>query len=92
MDKVKRHKKVLKELHRLYKRKNADYSDSFCKVRCDYPNAILIRLTDKIERLKSLYNCVAPRVKDESVRDTLLDLANYAILEVVELDAASEES
>lgn len=92
MDKVKRHKKVLKELHRLYKRKNADYSDAFCKVRGEYSNAILIRLTDKIERLKSLYNCVSPRVKDESVRDTLLDLANYAILEVVELDAASEES
>ena len=42
----------------------------------------MIRLMDKLERLKALYN--SPALVDESIEDTLLDLANYAIMEVVE--------
>ena len=42
-----------------------------------------VRLQDKLNRLKTLIRNEA-RVKDESIEDTLLDLANYAIMEVVE--------
>lgn len=45
-----------------------------------------IRLGDKFNRFKSLSKGNEWHVKDESIRDTLLDLANYAILTVMELD------
>ncbi len=61
-----------------------DYGDSFVKVRAKYPEAILIRLEDKMSRLEQLMQHGNRRVKDESVEDTLLDLANYCIMELVE--------
>ena len=71
-------------LNTTYKAKNADYGDSFAKVRAKFPNAILIRLNDKLERLERLYAGAVQQVKDESIDDTLLDLANYCIMELVE--------
>ena len=64
--------------------KNADYGDSFAKVRAKYPEAILIRLEDKMSRLEQLMQHGNRQVKDESVEDTLMDLANYCIMELVE--------
>lgn len=83
-DKVERHKELCDFLHSLYVAKNADYGDSYAKVRKEYPNAILIRLSDKFERLKTLLNNTEQKVSDESVQDTFLDLANYCLLECVE--------
>ena len=37
-----------------YEAKNADYGDSFAKTRELIPNAILVRLHDKLNRLTSL--------------------------------------
>ena len=71
-------------MHDTYKAKNADYGDSFAQVREKYPNAILIRLNDKMNRLESLMNGAEQHVQDESIDDTLLDLANYCIMELVE--------
>ena len=78
------HQEVCQELHNIYRRKNHDYGDSFATLRQEYPNAILIRLGDKYNRLKTLIFGEAAHVKDESIDDTLLDLANYCILELVE--------
>ena len=78
------HLAICRELHDTYKAKNADYGDSFAMVRNKYPNAILIRLNDKLNRLETLMNGVEQHVQDESVDDTLLDLANYCIMELVE--------
>nr|DAK01918.1 MAG TPA: Nucleotide modification associated domain 1 [Caudoviricetes sp.] len=75
---------ICKELFETYKAKNADYGDSFAQVRDKYPNAILIRLNDKLNRLETLMNGAEQHVNDESVKDTLLDLANYCIMELVE--------
>lgn len=73
-----------KKLFETYKAKNADYGDSFAQVRQKYPNAILIRLNDKLNRLETLMNGAEQHVNDESIEDTLLDLANYCIMELVE--------
>lgn len=81
------HKDILVQLHQTYARKNHDYGNSFHKVREEFPNAVLIRLMDKLERLKTIYNSTS-LVLDESIEDTLLDLANYAIMEVVERQMA----
>lgn len=77
------HDDICQMLHETYKAKNADYGDSFALVRRKYPNAILIRLNDKLNRLETLMNGGKQHV-DESIDDTLLDLANYCIMELVE--------
>lgn len=82
---VNEHEKICKELNALYSMKNHDYGDSFRKTRSIVPDSILVRLHDKLGRLDSLL--MAPesaKVKDESIDDTLMDLANYAIMELVE--------
>ena len=88
-----RHKRVCYELNALYDRKNRDYGDSFHESWKDYGITMAaIRLGDKYNRLRNLTSKIGQvqHVKDESVRDTLLDLANYAIMTVMELDAESE--
>lgn len=75
-----------------YKAKNSDYGDSFSKVRKEYPNSICIRLSDKLERLKALKNGNEQLVKDESIKDTLMDLANYCILELIEMEIEENEN
>lgn len=52
MEKIKVHKEICDRLHDTYVAKNADYGDSFAKVRAKYPEAILIRLEDKMSRLE----------------------------------------
>lgn len=84
MNKTELHKQICGNMHNTYKAKNADYGDSFAKVREEYPEAICIRLMDKLERLKTLYKGGGQQVKDESIDDTLLDIANYAVMELLE--------
>ena len=85
MMKIGKHAAICKELTDLYERKNADYGDSFAELRKEFPNSITYRLTDKLNRLKKLYDPEhQQQVKDESVDDTLKDIANYAILELIE--------
>lgn len=80
------HKKILKEIHTTYLQKNADYGSSFEEQYKEYGNvSSAIRLDDKIRRFKQLINNEA-KVKGETIRDTLTDLANYAIMTVMELD------
>ena len=67
----------------VYVAKNHDYGNSFAKLREKYPTSILIRLADKLNRLDTLLMGDAAKV-DESIDDTLLDLANYAVMELVE--------
>lgn len=89
-DNVKKHENICCELNALYARKNADYGDSFHKTYVEEGMAMArIRLSDKLERFKRLTRSNEQHVQDESVRDTLIDLANYAILTVMELDGGS---
>lgn len=90
-DKKGSHETVCKELTELYQRKNHDYGDSFHKGYQEYGMLMpIIRLEDKLDRLKSLTLGREAKVKDESVRDTLLDLANYAIMTIMELEEADD--
>lgn len=86
-NKIAIHRRVCDMLNDTYRRKNHDYGDSFSQVRGRYPQAICIRLWDKLLRLDTLMGGEKAQVADESIRDTLVDLANYAIMEIVELDA-----
>lgn len=81
-----RHHNICGELAELYRKKNHDYGDSFHKsfIKWGWPMAA-IRLDDKLNRFETLIRREG-EVKDETIRDTLLDLSNYAIMTVMEMD------
>ena len=81
-----RHNNICGELTEIFRRKNHDYGDSFHKLYVKWGlKASAIRLEDKLNRFETLIKSDG-EVKDETMRDTLLDLANYAILTVMEMD------
>ncbi len=83
-DKAEIHSMITDELNETYKKKNSDYGDSFANLRKEIPNAILVRIYDKYQRLKTLLSGKQSLVTDESIDDTFKDLANYCIMEVIE--------
>lgn len=85
-DKAIKHEVICRELTELYKRKNQDYGDSFHKTFEEYGLIMCaIRLEDKLQRFKRLIKSDA-QVKDESIEDTLRDLANYTIMTLIEIE------
>jgi len=86
LEKIEKHKSICEKLNKLYEKKNHDYGDSFSTLRKKHNNAILIRLSDKLNRLESLYLKKDIKVEDESIVDTLIDIANYAIMEIIEIE------
>ena len=88
MTKPELHMKICNELNEIYTKKNHDYGDSFHFSFLEEGMAMpRIRLGDKLNRFKALTkSSEGPFVNDESIRDTLMDLANYAIMTVLELD------
>lgn len=70
--------------------KNNDYTvsedpfDNFMAAEmlgiCKAETGLLVRMTDKFKRIISLTSGKVQMVKDEAIEDTLLDLANYAII------------
>lgn len=88
LSKVQRHEDLCLELHDLYDRKNHDYGDSFGETFKEEGLAMArIRLSDKLNRFKTLSRKTDEQhVSSESIRDTLMDLANYALMTVLELE------
>ncbi|RFA36300.1 hypothetical protein CAI16_05340 [Virgibacillus dokdonensis] len=79
------HESICKELNNIYKAKNADYGDSFAESYQEWGIiSAVVRMDDKMRRLKELAKHDA-QVKNESIEDTLLDLANYSIMLLMEL-------
>lgn len=86
-NKVQRHEKICEELNALYEKKNHDYGDSFHLSFLEEGMAMpRIRLGDKFNRFKTLSRNNTQQVNDESIRDTLIDLANYAIMTILEME------
>lgn len=79
---------VTAEMLNMYQRKNADYGNSFAETIREFGFIPAVaRINDKLKRIK---NMVKGRemniIKDESLRDNLMDIANYCILTIMELD------
>lgn len=86
MTNIEQHKEIINEIHDLYVRKNADYGNSVHDTYERYGlTSFLVRMEDKLNRVRTLNHSKEVKVKDEKIEDTLLDLANYAILAVIEL-------
>lgn len=84
------HKKLLDDMHDLYIKKNADYGNSVHDTYEKYGLvSFLVRMEDKLNRVRNLnkdnVKISDAKVKDEKIEDTLMDLANYAILAIMEL-------
>ena len=84
--------KFVAEMLEIYKAKNKDYGDSFSESFEEFGLiAPVVRMNDKMNRIKSLSKKGDRQVKSESLRDSLMDLANYAMMTVVELDQQVED-
>lgn len=82
------HSEICNYLNGLYASKNADYGNAFGDTFKELGIVSAItRITDKTNRLKSLCKPGSDqKVNDESIQDTLIDLANYAIMTLIEMD------
>lgn len=80
------------EMRNLYDKKNQDYGDSFGQSfqKWGLPMAC-IRLGDKLNRLESFAKSQEMKVKDESIMDTLMDMANYSIMTLIEIKKQEEQ-
>tara|TARA_B110000914_G_scaffold224972_1_gene244342 strand:+ start:206 stop:460 length:255 start_codon:yes stop_codon:yes gene_type:complete len=83
MDRVEQMKKIQKEGIDLFTKKNADYGDAFAQYGTI---GVLMRIEDKIQRSMSITKKGVNLVNDEGLRDTLIDLHNYAAMALMLLD------
>lgn len=83
MDRVKDMETVQQNALEMFKKKNQDYGDAFAKFGVI---GVLMRIEDKIQRSLSITKNGVNLVDDEGIRDTLMDLHNYAAMGVMLLD------
>ena len=93
-NRVQKFEQITTNMFDLYKRKNADYGNSVAKTFDEYGLvSFLVRIEDKLNRVVTLTkkSTTEQQVKDEKIEDTLLDLANYSIMALIELDRVKSE-
>lgn len=82
-ERVEQMMRVHSEALDLFRKKNADYGDAFAKFG---PVGVIVRMEDKIQRAISISSSGVNLVNSESLRDTLIDLHNYAAMAVMLID------
>lgn len=88
---VEKFTEITSNMAKTYAAKNHDYGNSFDRSLDKFGIvASIVRMGDKMNRIESLTKKGA-QVKDESIKDTLLDMANYAIMTVMWMDKKSGE-
>lgn len=80
---VEQMKQIQSEALELFTRKNADYGDAFAKYGII---GVLMRIEDKMQRAISITKNGVNLVNDEGIKDTLLDLHNYAAMALMLLE------
>jgi hypothetical protein len=83
MNRVEQMKKIQGEALELFTKKNIDYGDAFAKYGVI---GVLMRIEDKLQRSMSITKNGVNLVNDEGIRDTLIDLHNYAAMALMLLD------
>jgi hypothetical protein len=77
---------VIAEMLDTYKKKNADYGNSFAETIQEFGYIPAVaRINDKLKRVKNMVKGNEMNV-NESMRDNLMDIANYCVLTIIELD------
>ena len=83
MDRVDQMKKIQVEALELFTKKNIDYGDAFAKYGLI---GVLMRIEDKLQRSISITKNGVNLITDEGIRDTLIDLHNYAAMALMLFD------
>lgn len=84
--KIREHKKICDDIHNLYMTKNRDYGDSMHPIYQKYGlTAFMVLFNTKMSRIESLMKKGNPNY--ESLEDSLMDLANYALIALTEIRA-----
>lgn len=75
------HRSITMALENMYNKKNEDYGNSFEK-SLDKRGLVvaIMRMEEKLERADKLNETGKTLVEDESLVDSIMDLANYAIM------------
>ena len=87
-DRVKQLDVIQLEARNLFEKKNSDYGDAFATYG---PIGVLVRIGDKIQRLQSIDKKGITLVEDEKLRDTLIDLHNYAAMAIMLMDETDKK-
>jgi len=83
---MERFKNITKEMESLYEKKNKDYGSSFDESIEKFGlTAAAVRMSDKFNRVCNLIKN-NPEIKEESIRDTLIDLANYSVMTIMDIE------
>ena len=85
---VEQMREIQNEALHLFARKNRDYGDAFAEFG---PVGVIVRMGDKIKRLISITSSGVSLVDNESLRDTLIDLHNYAAMAIMTVDDSSQK-
>jgi len=81
MDRVKQLEEIQQECKEMFKKKNSDYGDAFATYGTV---GVLVRIGDKLARFSNISSKkVELSVEDETIRDTLMDLHNYAAMAIM---------
>ena len=87
-DRTEQMREIQQEALALFTRKNEDYGDSFATYG---PTGVIVRIGDKISRLTTITKHGVLMVDNESLRDTLVDLQNYAAMAIMLLNEKGNE-
>lgn len=83
MNRVEQFEAIQKECRELFSKKNSDYGDAFATYGTV---GVLVRIGDKLQRFSKITSkSVEIEVIDETLRDTLMDLHNYAAMAIMTL-------
>lgn len=85
-DRVKQMEEIQASCLEIFKKKNHDYGDAFARYGTI---GVLIRIEDKLQRLRSIDEKKIQLVDDESMKDTLLDLHNYSAMALMLLNESN---
>lgn len=84
MDRVQQLEKIQLECREIFKKKNKDYGDAFAQ---HGTVGVLVRISDKMSRFTNISKkSLKISVSDETLKDTLMDLHNYAAMALMCMD------
>jgi len=87
MNRLTQLRRIQREGHKLFSKKNADYGDAFATYGSI---GVLVRIGDKLSRLSSINKKSITMVDEETMRDTLIDLHNYSAMAIMIMDEEKE--
>lgn len=88
MSKIENYLRLVEQIKEIHLQKNEDYGDSAHETFEEFGAiSYITRMSDKWNRIKRLTLSDEPaKVKSETIKDSLLDLANYCLMLASEYD------